>query len=123
MRGAKRQAAVLLVEDDDDIREILGTVLREEGYRVLEAGNGREALGFLRGGERIGLILLDLLMPVMNGWELLAEQQADEGLRGIPVVTMTAGGEAARASPQTECLMKPISLDRVLDAVRRNYRG
>ncbi|MEO7092000.1 MAG: response regulator, partial [Polyangiales bacterium] len=71
--------SVLVIEDDVDIREALMGILRDEGYLADGAGNGLEGLDHLRaqGGVRPGLILLDLMMPVMNGWQFRAEQQQD----------------------------------------------
>jgi CheY-like chemotaxis protein len=82
---------VLVVEDDAPIREALCAVLRDDGYAVAEAGDGQEALEFLRTHPTPRVILLDLMMPVMDGWTFLREQAADPALAGIPVVVITAG--------------------------------
>lgn len=115
--------SILVVDDDTDLRETVGELLVDEGYRPRLCENGREALEALRGGERPRLILLDLMMPEMNGWQFREEQLKDEGLSKIPVVVMTAsrGGDAQPISA-SEVLWKPIGLDELLRVVARNVR-
>ncbi len=117
----KAHAPILVVDDDTDLREILGELLREEGYDARLFENGRLALEFLRKGERPKLILLDLMMPEMNGWRFREEQLKDVELKDIPVVVMTAsrGFEGHTISAQ-EILYKPIGLGEIIDAVERN---
>ena len=81
---------ILVVDDDSDVREALGEVLAEEGYDTRLFESGRAALAFLRGGGDPSLILLDMMMPEMNGWQFREEQLKDERLRDIPVVVITA---------------------------------
>jgi CheY-like chemotaxis protein len=86
-----RGPTVLIVEDDPDLRELLGDVVALEGYQVFAATNGSEALHYLRVAERPPcIILLDLMMPVMTGWEVLANLSREPALRTIPVVVLTA---------------------------------
>ena len=108
---------VLVVEDDDDIRSLLAELLEEEGYEVVSAADGRQGLD--RAHERPpDLILLDLMMPVMNGWEFREEQRRDPVLAGVPVVVVSA---AARASiDASQVLTKPFSVDDLLEAVERH---
>ena len=80
---------MLLVEDDTDTREIMARMLEKSGWQVLEAGNGREALEQLE-KLRPGLILLDLMMPVMDGFDFLLEMRANPDWRDIPVIVLTA---------------------------------
>src|SRR5690349_16999267 len=87
---------VLLIDDDEDLREALADILDEHGYQVVHAGNGQKALELLRAGLRPGLMLLDLMMPVMDGAQFRAEQRADPALRGIPVVVLSAAGNLER---------------------------
>src|SRR5438105_11269088 len=81
-------ASVLVIDDDEDLRLLCGLFLRKGGFRVTQAADGREALDVAR-SDRPDLILLDLMMPVMDGWECLAELKADASLRDIPVFIIT----------------------------------
>lgn len=111
---------VLIVEDDVDIRDALQELLAHEGYPVVAAENGRQALEYLRSGARPGLILLDLMMPVMNGWEFRRQQTQTGALAQIPVAVMTAAGEAAAKSlGAEEVLPKPLPIERVLRIVQQ----
>src|SRR5262245_17496031 len=85
---ACRQA--LVVEDDEDIRDLLATLLTVLGFEVREASNGQIGLETLRTGWKPDLIVLDLMMPVMNGWAFRAEQRKLEGLRDVPVIVLSA---------------------------------
>src|SRR5207249_387698 len=83
-------ATVLVVEDDFDLRDALVPILEYEGHRVVSAANGREALDWLHAMPPPSLILLDLMMPVMNGEEFRAEQLRDPALASIPGVILSA---------------------------------
>src|ERR671932_609153 len=83
-----RQA--LIVEDDEDIRDLLSTLLTVLGFEVREANNGQVGLEALRSGWKPDLIVLDLMMPVMNGWAFRAEQRKIDGLREVPVIVLSA---------------------------------
>ncbi len=112
---------VLVVEDDTDIRDALVGLLRDEGYPVHEASNGAEGLAFLRHRDRPGLVVLDLMMPVMNGWEFRAAQIAEPSWATIPVVVISADASAPErvAALGVEAfLRKPIDLERLLEIVR-----
>ncbi|HLL24345.1 MAG TPA: response regulator [Kofleriaceae bacterium] len=82
---------LLIVDDDDGIRCALTDVLQDAGYVVESATDGREALDYLLATPTIDLIILDLSMPVMDGFEFRRRALADDGLRGIPVIVLTAG--------------------------------
>ena len=105
---------VLVVDDDAAIRRLLMATLSRSGYVVCEAKNGREALDEMRAG-RSDLVVLDLMMPEMNGWEVLAVRAADETLRRIPVIVISAnrGPAIAEAVANGICalLPKPFDLD------------
>ena len=109
------RATVLVVDDDEAIREVVAEVLRDEGYRVTCAENGAQALLELRHGTPPDLMLLDLMMPVLSGWEVLEELDGDERLAQLPVVVVSA----MAGPPTREHLLKPIDLDRLLSTVER----
>jgi CheY-like chemotaxis protein len=115
--------AVLIVEDDEDIRSDLTALLRIKGYVVEEAADGSEALARLRGGAAPCLIVLDLMMPVMNGWELRNVMRADPELRKIPVAVVSGAGrisdEDAKALEPAAVLVKPFELSQLLELVAR----
>src|SRR5690349_16993945 len=81
---------VLVVDDDADIRETVSLILEDEGYEVQSAQDGAAALGVLRAGPLPDVILLDLMMPVMNGWQFREQQTRDPRLAAIPVVVLSA---------------------------------
>jgi signal transduction histidine kinase len=108
---------VLVVEDDADIRDSLAAVLEDEGLAVSTAQHGAEALRMLRSGPLPSVVLLDLMMPVMNGWELVQRMRDDPRLAAIPVVVTSAAAD--RPPPEVDCVLpKPIDLARLLEAVR-----
>ncbi len=109
--------SILVVDDDPDIRDSLTFALENEGMTVRSASNGREALEMLA-QERPSLILLDLLMPEMNGWQLFEALRADAALAGVPVIVISAAPNLGqRLPPGTRFLFKPIKLAMLLAAV------
>jgi CheY-like chemotaxis protein len=112
---------VLVVDDDAAIREVVQAIVETEGYRVITAADGAEALGHLRSGVRPGLILLDLRMPGMDGRAFREVQAADPVLSTIAVVVISGDSDAPRVARGLglECLPKPVSLDRLLSVVKR----
>lgn len=115
--------SILVVDDDTDLRETLGELLCDEGYDARLFENGRTALEFLRHGERPKLILLDLMMPEMNGWQFREEQLKHAELKDIPVVVMTAShGFGGHPISAQEILYKPVAFGQIIDAVERNCR-
>jgi CheY-like chemotaxis protein len=116
--NAVRKPLVMVVDDDDDIRETLVSLLEDEGYEVAAFPTGRDALDALQGGLGPQVILLDLMMPVMDGAEFRRAQLADPALASIPVVLITAAGlEPIRRSDYSEVLRKPLKIDRVLAVI------
>jgi len=116
----KRGHLVLVVDDDLDVREVERQMLDFAGYEVLVAGNGREALETLS-DQRPSVILLDLMMPVMDGLTFLAERRRLGLGEDIPVVCVSAGGkemlqQALRLGAK-ECLQKPPDFDELFDRV------
>ena len=120
---SERHGLVLVVDDDDDIRESLEVLLRLHGYHVATAADGAEALRRLRGVPPLPcLILLDLMMPGMNGFELRTAMDANQELSRIPVVVITGAGAvvAERAtSMRLDVLRKPFEPIALLQTVRR----
>jgi CheY-like chemotaxis protein len=118
--AAPAGAVVMIVDDDDEIREALGDVLSERGYGIIAASDGQQALARLEQGQRPDAIFLDLWMPVMNGWELVAALSSNPKLSGIPRVVLTAArGQRARDLNVAEVLMKPVRLEQVLGVAER----
>jgi CheY-like chemotaxis protein len=116
----ERCAGVLVVDDDDGIRCALAQALEEEGYQVATAINGADALEHLRAGARPCIILLDIMMPVLDGRAFLELKLADPAIAEVPVVVITADGRALRDPMMLNAravLAKPISLDVLLETV------
>lgn len=115
----KTDCVVLVVEDDQDIREVIGALLQEFGYGVVLAKNGQEALQQLRSGTcRPCVILLDLWMPVMDGWQFREEQQKDASLAAIPVVALSGTGEGGSFDADAH-LRKPVQFKPLVSTVER----
>jgi CheY-like chemotaxis protein len=115
---------ILVVEDDRGVRESLSDALTLEGFDVSCAENGAVALRQLTSGERPCLILLDLMMPVMDGWTFRSALLGDPALAHIPVIIMTAAGpNRADAVPAELILHKPLHMDRVVEAVQEHCAG
>lgn len=115
--GSDRDGVVLIVDDDQSIRESLEMALELENRPTAQAANGRAALEWLRHHDPPSLILLDLMMPVMNGWQVIDHLQKDERLSEIPVVVISAFGRDLGTATQFPVLRKPIDLDTLLEAV------
>jgi two-component system cell cycle sensor histidine kinase/response regulator CckA len=111
---------LLVVEDDVDIREALDGLLSMEGFRVSGCSNGREALDWLRASPRPDLIVLDLMMPVMDGWQFRVAQKDDPELATIPVLALSADSTAKAAAIDAEAyLKKPVDYDTLIDTIDR----
>jgi CheY-like chemotaxis protein len=112
-----RSDPILIVDDDRDIREILAETLEDRGFAVVTAANGLDALKLIRSLPAApGVVLLDLMMPVMDGYEFLEERRKDGALGAIPVVIVTAGHrvERHRIDEGDSIVPKPIDLPRLL---------
>ena len=112
----------MIVEDDPDTRAALAAFLETEGYAVAEAEHGLDALKQLRTLRDVGLIVLDLFMPTLNGLGFREEQMKDAGLSSIPVVVVSADPTAAREAAKlgvTAAMTKPIDFDLLLQLVAR----
>jgi CheY-like chemotaxis protein len=113
---------ILLVDDDDGLRESIAEGLEEAGYTVIRASDGTDALGHLRTSSLPSLILLDLMMPGMNGWDLCEVMHADPVLAQIPIVALTATAvmdpESMHLADVTDWIAKPFDLQQVLEVIR-----
>jgi CheY-like chemotaxis protein len=113
-------STIVLIEDDEGIRDTMAALLEDEGYVVLQATNGAEGLERVRTADGLCLVLLDLWMPVMNGWQLLAEMRADARLADVPVVVISAAGEQPPPFGAAAFLRKPVKLETLLEAVEQH---
>ncbi len=112
--------SLLVVEDDADIREALDGLLSMEGFRVSGCSNGREALDWLRASPKPDLILLDLMMPIMDGWQFRVAQKDDPELATIPVLALSADSTAKAAAIDAEAyLKKPVDYDTLIATIDR----
>jgi CheY-like chemotaxis protein len=116
-----RSLCVLVVDDDSSIRKLLSAVLRREGYRVVEARNGREALTEMSTGN-IDLIIMDLVMPEVSGWQVLEERIADPALLRIPVIVVSASNTVKAVAGVLDrqgfaVISKPFDLHVLLETV------
>jgi len=123
MSSTQSQCPVLIVEDDEDLRDMMAQMLTIEGFDATAVANGREALDYLRRAIKPHVILLDLMMPVMDGWEFRRRQQADPELAPVPVIVLSAL-DRSRAAPVDAIafLKKPLDFDRLLELVRDHCR-
>lgn len=115
---------ILVVEDDPDLGQLVAEVLESAGYRTAVAGNGAEALDRLQTIDHPDLILLDMMMPVMDGWKFHEEQQKVPAFASIPVITVTADGNARGKAASIQAagyVTKPVTIDSLLDAVERVF--
>ena len=112
---------ILIVDDDEDIRDSLAECLELEGFTVATAANGAEGLARLREDATPSLVLLDLMMPVMSGWDVLEALKKNADLASIPVVVFTAAGEPTVTDRglQRPVLRKPIDLDLLLEMITK----
>ena len=116
---------VLLVEDDPELREALDIVMRSQGYDVVTASNGEEAFAHLHDPLPPSVIVLDLMLPVMDGFEFRVRQLEDPALASIPVIVLSAGGDLANKTATMRaaaCLQKPIGIEELLEHVERLTR-
>ena len=119
---AVRQPCILVVDDDPNIRKLIIAALRRDGYEFCEAGNGAEALETMR-RRVVQLVVLDLMMPHVSGWDVLKERQEDEQLAHIPVIVVSAsrGPEIANAVDKGICAFLPKPFD--IPALNSLVRG
>jgi CheY-like chemotaxis protein len=113
---------LLLVEDDPDVGETLSSLLSRLGYSVRLARDGQKALGILRSGEQPAVIVLDLMMPNMDGQRFRTAQCEDPALAAIPTIVVTADQKAtAEKLGVSVCLHKPFDVERLIREVERHF--
>jgi CheY-like chemotaxis protein len=119
--GSGAARTVLIVEDEDAIRELLIEVLTEEGYAAHGVENGAVALAYLAENAVPDLVLLDLMMPVVDGWTVLEVMRADPRWIHIPVIVVSASGQTfiRQAVGANAYVPKPVCLDRLVHVIRR----
>ncbi len=108
---------VLLIEDEEELREVMRDALEDEGYTVVAAREGQEALDAVHGIEHVCLVLLDLLMPGMNGWDFIEAVKTRPDFAHVPVVVHTSAPGRAPSGVAT-VLQKPLRIERLLAVVR-----
>jgi len=118
----KKCSVILLVEDDDSIREVITMFLESEGYSVKSARNGKEGMEILSTMECPCLIILDLMMPVMDGWEFLKTAKRNSTIASIPIVVTSAVADDLKISGAVKVLKKPIDLDGLMKIVSHYCR-
>jgi len=119
--SSPHRCSVLVIDDDADICEMLRIALRGDGYDVASVANGREALHHLRSPAETCVILLDLMLPVMDGTHFRAVQLHDRSLAWIPVILMSGAPDndrRARELGARRLVKKPVDLDEVKHALR-----
>jgi CheY-like chemotaxis protein len=114
--------SILLVDDEEAIRQVLSLALEMEGYKIFTAANGKEGLAALSRIPRPFLILLDLMMPVMDGWDFLAALRKNPAYATIPVVVITAFAGETGSTPGIETFKKPVELNQIFATVRKYSR-
>lgn len=107
-------SSILVVDDDVDIRNAIVEVLEMEGHMTMQASNGKEALDILAANEKPCLVLLDMMMPVMNGREFLNVVQASVKLRPVPVVVVSAHATVNDTQGSVGFLRKPVNIDSII---------
>jgi CheY-like chemotaxis protein len=118
-QSGSARPAILVVEDDPDALEAIADLLESHGYAVTTARHGAEALERLGSSQLPGLIVLDLLMPTMDGWEFRRRQKEDPRIAKIPVVVVSAS-DAAKPIDADGVLRKPVDIDRLLQTVAKH---
>ncbi len=117
------KARVMVIEDDTDLREAICLMLHYEGYEASGCPNGREAIHRLEDGHQSDVILLDLMMPVMNGWEFCEYRAGAPALARVPVIVITARRGVTPPLGVSDVLLKPFDADELYDAIGRVLPG
>jgi CheY-like chemotaxis protein len=123
-REPTARPTILVVDDHDDLRDSIAVLLEGEGYDVVDAANGRDALKHLSspGGTHVAAIVLDLAMPVMDGWQFLTERRKHPAFSRIPTIVVTGISDAKRRQRELgdiAVFTKPFHFDELMREVRR----
>ena len=110
---------IVVIEDDDDLRTVIAMLLGGEGYDVSAFGSAREGVLAIENGRPADLIVLDLMMPDMNGWEFCEYRAGSPTLANVPVLVVTARRDTAGLTGITEVLLKPFDGADLLAAIAR----
>ena len=119
--SASRQT-ILVVDDHVDLRDAIALLLEGEGYDIVDAADGHQALKFLRSGVNVAAIVLDLAMPIMDGWQFLAERKRDPVLGSIPTIVVTGASDTTKRQTELENLPvfpKPFHFDDLFAVLRQ----
>lgn len=114
---------IAVIEDDEDLRRLMALVLGEEGYDVSDFASARDALRALEDGGTADLILLDLMMPDMNGWEFCEQRAASAKISRVPVIVVTARRDITRPTGVSDILHKPFDVVDLMRAIGRTTAG
>jgi two-component system, chemotaxis family, chemotaxis protein CheY len=113
------KARIVVIEDDADLREAICLMLRYDGYEVFGFSNGKEAIRRIEDGLPVDVILLDLMMPIMTGWEFCEYRAGSTKLASVPVIIVTARQVVAPPIGVKDVLLKPFGPDELQDALAR----
>jgi twitching motility two-component system response regulator PilH len=118
----KRRRTILVAEDDVGLRDVVAEILRSSGYEVVVADDGKRAIDYLTATEEVpAAVLLDLMMPIVNGWDCLRVMRSDDRLWWIPIVVMSEAEEYATGADMF--LRKPFRVDELLETINHFARG
>lgn len=112
--------SILIIEDNKELQSSLKTILESEGYKIVTADNGKEGIELLRKIPTPCMILLDLMMPIMNGWEFVDIVSKDIILSNIPITVISAFGDTKGTPKTNDYIPKPIDLDALFRTVRKH---
>jgi CheY-like chemotaxis protein len=115
---ATHASTILVVEDDASTREGMLALLENDGYKVSSAKNGQEAIDLLEGGLRPAIMLIDLMLPKVSGWDLLRYVHADLVLKFIPIIVVTAAPDEQTSLVADHVFVKPVDITRLLALIR-----
>jgi CheY-like chemotaxis protein len=110
---------ILIIEDDESIRTMIASVLEIEGYSISAASNGKHAIDIISKGPTPDIILLDMMMPVMNGWDFLDFIRSNAATAKIPIVVVSAYSEIAKSVKPQAVVPKPVQLKSLLSAIEK----